>query len=69
MVYHEYILKKLRMCYGHDEDDISHDEWFNKMSKNRVFDEVLAWERLIRRGNQIRCYVKDVYGVELGDTD
>lgn len=56
-MYPEYILKKLRMRNGRDEDDHSHDECFNKMNKNTVFSEVLEWDGLIGGwGSIIRGY-------------
>lgn len=67
-MYPEYILKKLRMRNGYDENDRSHDEWFNQMDKNNVFNEVLEWDGLIGGwGGIIRGYVEGIYGVKLRD--
>ena len=68
MAYPECILKKLRMRYGYDEDDTSHDVWFNRMSRGKVFDETIAWDRSLGFDFQIRMYIEDIHGINLDNT-
>lgn len=65
MKYPEYIMKKLRLSRWLDEDDNSMDSYFDTMSEDKVFDEVLQWEGLLGWGSTIRGYILSIYGVDL----
>lgn len=44
--YSTVVMEKVRQFYGYSKDDTSIDEVINKMSKDEVFDCVLAWDGL-----------------------
>lgn len=69
-MYPEYILKKLRLSFGYDENDTFHDEWFNTISKRQVFQCILEWEGLIGGWDGIIFgYIESIYGINLNDMD
>lgn len=63
--YPMYIMKKVRLNLGLEEDDSSKDCEINSMSKFEVFDRVLEWEGLINYSQRIMSIVEDVFGVEI----
>lgn len=69
-MYPEYILRKLRLRCGRDEHDTSGDDYFNKLKKDVVLEEVLAWDGL-GKGWKARIfgYIEGIYGINLNDMD
>lgn len=63
--YPEYIVKKLRSRMGLDENNTTDDVYIADYSKNEIFSEVLSWDGLIGWDQQIKKYVKDIYGIDL----
>lgn len=63
--YPEYIYQAIRQNWGYDEDDSSHDDEIDALSREDVLDAVASWNGLIGYGSTIREWVEDIYGVEL----
>lgn len=65
--YPNSIMEKVRQRLGLGPDDASRDEDINGMSQDEVFQHCLYWEGIVGYENQIKGWIKDIYGVELGD--
>jgi len=65
--YPDNIMVLLRDIHDLEPKDTSRDEEFNNMTPNEVFNSVLNWEGIIHYSDTIIGWVKDIYGVSLGD--
>lgn len=66
-MYPNYIMEKVRQHLGLEAYDTSRDADINNMSHDEVFQHCLYWEGIIGYENTIKGWIKDIYGVELGD--
>lgn len=66
-MYPNYIMEKVRQRLGLEPYNTSRDEDINNMSRDEVFQHCLYWEGIIGYENTIKSWIKDIYGVELGD--
>lgn len=65
--YPDHIMEKVRQRLGLEPHDTSRDADINNMSQDEVFQHCLYWEGIIGYENTIKGWIKDIYGVELGD--
>lgn len=65
--YSNEIMNCVRQNLGLEKDDTSKDDYINNMSKSEVLNRVATWNGLIRYGETIKGWVKDIYNVELED--
>jgi hypothetical protein len=63
--YPEYILKKLRIFNGIEEEDTSKDEEFQELPAREVFDQVMKFDGIIGYQNTMLRWIKDIFGVDL----
>ena len=63
----KYIVKIVRQRLDLDENNDSRDATIGRMSNDEIFEHLCEWEGLINYANKIKTWVKDVYGVELGE--
>lgn len=66
MKYPENIKRKIRQNLGYDAEDRHLDLKIDESSPDEIFNRVCTWEGLIGYGEEIRSWIKDIYGVELG---
>jgi hypothetical protein len=65
--YSEEIMQNLRQREGLDKYDTSMDTELNKIEPDKAFNEVLQWNGLLGSWDYtIKCWIKDIYGIELG---
>lgn len=65
--YPNYVLKVLRQKFGKSEDDTSMDEYFQTISPDEVFDEILEWEGILGYTHKILSWIQDIYKVRLNN--
>ena len=65
--YPENILEVLRERNELEEDDTSMDEYFQTISPDEVFDEILEWEGIIGYTHKILSWIQDIYKVRLNN--
>ena len=65
--YPENILEVLRERNELEEDDTSMDEYFQTISPDEVFDEILEWEGIIGYTHEILSWIQDIYKVRLNN--
>jgi len=63
----KYIVKVVRQRLGLDENDASKDATIARMSNDEIFEHLCEWDGLILYTTRLKGWVKDVYGVELGE--
>lgn len=64
-MYSKDIMQSVRQNLGLEEDDTSRDEEINKMSKSEIFEKRCTWEGFFGYSNEIKRWIKDIYGIEL----
>lgn len=67
--YSNKIMEYLRQRDGLDKYDISMDEQLNQLTPNEVFREVCHWNGLVSYDYTIKSWIKDIYGISLGEGD
>jgi hypothetical protein len=68
MKYSIEIMQKLRKCRRLDENDTSEDDQITNMSPDEVFEHILKFDGLLGNWDYyIKEYVKEIYGVKLGE--
>ena len=65
--YPNYVLKVLRQRFGKSEDDTSMDEYFQTISPDEVFNEILEWEGFLGYTHRILSWIQDIYKVRLNN--
>ena len=65
--YPENILEFLRERNELEEDDTSMDEYFQTISPDEVFEEILEWEGIIGYTHEILSWIQDIYKVRLNN--
>ena len=65
--YPDYVLKVLRQRFRKSEDDTSMDEYFQTISPDEVFNEILEWEGLLGYTHRILSWIQDIYKVRLNN--
>ena len=65
--YPNYVLKVLRQKFGKSEDDTSMDEYFQTISPDEVFNEILEWEGFLGYTHKILSWIQDIYKVRLNN--
>ena len=63
--YPEYILKKLRIFNGLEEEDTSRDEEFQELPPEEAFDQVMKFDGIIGYRYTMLRWIKDIFGVDL----
>lgn len=66
-LYPKDIMEALRQRKNLAPDDTSRDDEISLMSPNEVFEEVLEWDGLISYARTIKCWIKDIYGIDLNE--
>ena len=63
--YPEYILKKLRIFNGLEEEDTSRDEEFQELPPEEVFDQVMKFDGIIGYRYTMLRWIQDIFKVKL----
>ena len=63
--YPEYILKKLRIFNGLEEQDNSRDNEFQELPPEEVFDQVMKFDGIIGYRYTMLRWIKDIFGIDL----
>lgn len=65
--YADCVYEDVRQNLGYDENDSSVDVQIDAMSRSEVFERVLEWNNIVRYGYTMRCWVKDIFGIDLDE--
>lgn len=66
-VYPDDIMEAVRQNLDLDENDSTHDDIIEQMSKDEVLDRVLEWNGICGYGDEIRQWILDIYGIDLSE--
>lgn len=63
--YPEYIIKKLRIFNGLEEEDTSRDAQFQELLPEEVFDQVMKFDGIIGYRYTMLRWIQDIFRVKL----